>query len=193
MVLDIGLIQKEVQWMVDIILEFEGIIGAILGSVVTLIITDILQNQGKIKQYLMSYEAKVDTYEDVGCSQRGKEGDDIYGYGIKYEFQIYNGYKFPKIMRKFNIEFYKDKKLVMSIIPKDESNRRFSCGTSRVEDVEIANIQSYEITSYIHSAYIVNWEENFKKLNGVNRIALVYYDEKEKKHTIVLSEKEIDI
>ena len=43
--------------MVEMIMEFEGIIGAILGSVVTLIITDILQNRGKIKHYLMNYEA----------------------------------------------------------------------------------------------------------------------------------------
>ena len=179
--------------MVEMIMEFEGIIGAIIGSVVTLIITDILQNRGKIKHYLMNYEAKADTYEDVGCLQSGKAGKDIYGYSIRYEFQIYNGYNFPKIMRKFSVEFYKDKSLVMSIIPSDESTRRFFSGASRVEIMQIANIQSHEIFSYKHSVYVGNWEGEFKKLNGINKIALVYYDEKEKKHTIILSEKEIII
>ena len=58
--------------VVDILLEFEGIIGAILGSVATLVVTDILQRKGKIKQYLMFYEAKTETYKDVGCGQKGK-------------------------------------------------------------------------------------------------------------------------
>ena len=54
-------------------------------------LTAKIRNQQQIKTH---YETKVDTYEDVGCSQRGKEGNDIYGYSIKYDFQIYNGYKF---------------------------------------------------------------------------------------------------
>lgn len=59
-------------------------------------------------------------------------------------------------MRKFSVEFYKDKSLVMIIIPRDESTRIFSSGVSRVEDMEIANIQSHEIFSYVHSVYIGN-------------------------------------
>ena len=34
--------------IVKIIKEFEGIIGAILGSVVTLVVTDILKRKGKL-------------------------------------------------------------------------------------------------------------------------------------------------
>lgn len=177
--------------VVDILLEFEGIIGAILGSVAMLVVTDILQRKGKIKQYLMFYEAKTETYKDVGCGQKGKSDNDIYGYSIKYNFQIYNGYNFPKIMRKFSLDFYKDKVLVMSIVPKDESTRYFSCATSRADDMEISNISSHEIASYNHTVYIGNWEEEFKKLNGINKIELAYYDEKDKKQIIVLSKNEI--
>ena len=59
------------QNIICIIKEFEGIIGAILGSTFTLIITDILKKIGKLKIYLNNFEgrywynSKDDRYEQT--------------------------------------------------------------------------------------------------------------------------------
>ena len=65
--------------------DFQGIIGTILGSVTTLIVTDILKKRGQLKNYLVSYEAKFQTFRDVGCSMGGKRDEDFYGYSIKMQ------------------------------------------------------------------------------------------------------------
>lgn len=68
--------------------DFQGIIGTILGSVTTLIVTDILKKRGQLKNYLVSYEAKFQTFRDVGCSMGGKRDEDFYGYSIKYIIRV---------------------------------------------------------------------------------------------------------
>ena len=44
--------------ILNIIKEFEGIIGAVLGSIGTLIATDILKRKGKLNIYLMDFKGK---------------------------------------------------------------------------------------------------------------------------------------
>ena len=100
--------------------DFQGIIGTILGSVTTLIVTDILKKRGQLKNYLVSYEAKFQTFRDVGCSMGGKRDEDFYGYSIKYIIQIYNQSDTPKIMRDFRLIFYKNAKEQYSLIPDNE-------------------------------------------------------------------------
>lgn len=86
--------------------EFQGIIGAILGSVTTLIVSDMLKKKGKLKKYIIAYNDKFEKFKDVGCSMKGKSDDDFYGYSIKYILQVYNNSDTPKIMRDFKIVFF---------------------------------------------------------------------------------------
>lgn len=81
--------------------------------------------------------------------------------------------------------------VIITIIYKRSVHWIFFCAASKVDDMEISNIPSHEAASYEHTVYIGNCEEEFEKLNGINKIELVYYDEKEKKQTIVLSKNEI--
>ena len=116
--------------------DFQGIIGTILGSVTTLIVTDILKKRGQLKNYLVSYEAKFQTFRDVGCSMGGKRDEDFYGYSIKYIIQIYNQSDTPKIMRDFRLIFYKNTKEQYSLIPDNEETRRYSAHISHIDEME---------------------------------------------------------
>lgn len=61
--------------IINIIKDFEGVIGAILGSISTLIVTDFLRKRGKLKIYLMKYEGIYYT-NDSGVVRQVKGVED---------------------------------------------------------------------------------------------------------------------
>ena len=96
--------------IICIIKEFEGIIGAILGSTFTLIITDILKKIGKLKIYLNNFEgrywynSKDDRYEPTTSK---KYGTSIESFRFKFDIDVYNSSEIPKIMRDLKISILK--------------------------------------------------------------------------------------
>lgn len=169
--------------------DFQGIIGTILGSVTTLIVTDILKKRGQLKNYLVSYEAKFQTFRDVGCSMGGKRDEDFYGYSIKYIIQIYNQSDTPKIMRDFRLIFYKNAKEQYSLIPDNEETRRYSAHISHIDEMEVANIAPKEIQVLKQSIYVMY--HMLDKIQGADKVELQYKDEKDKNRKIILSNKVI--
>ena len=165
--------------------DFQGIIGTILGSVTTLIVTDILKKRGQLKNYLVSYEAKFQTFRDVGC----KRDEDFYGYSIKYIIQIYNQSDTPKIMRDFRLIFYKNAKEQYSLIPDNEETRRYSAHISHIDEMEVANIAPKEIQVLKQSIYVMY--DMLDKIQGADKVELQYKDEKDKNRKIILSNKVI--
>ena len=129
----------------QILKDYEGIIGAVLGSVATLLTTYFLHHRGKLKNYSIEYIARFETFRDVGCGMKGKVDEDIYGYSIRYRFEIYNGYDYPRVARKFLLNFYRNKKLIFSKVPTDELTRVYNQHISHAEKSELSNIPSHEI------------------------------------------------
>lgn len=175
--------------LIKLLLEFEGIVGAVLGSVATLIATELLKSRGKVKLYLKEFQGIYQTYGDVGAGQRGKTDNDFYGYNLKYTFQIYNGTDLPRIMRDFKVDFYKGDKIVYSDVPKNEETRRYSQHFSNVDEMEISNIYPREIQILKHSIYISS--ENLDKIEGATKIEMIFYNEKDKKRSLLLSTEEV--
>ena len=167
--------------------EFQGIIGAILGSVITMIVTDVLKKRGRLKIYLISYEDKFQTFKDVGCSTGNKRDEDFYGYSIKYTIQVYNKSDTPKIMRDFKLVFIKKTKEIYTIVPSDEETRRYSSHSTQIDTMEISNIAPKEIQSLNQSTYIMN--DMLDRLENTDKVELHYRDEKSKKRKIILSKK----
>lgn len=165
--------------------EFQGIIGTILGSVTTLIVTDILKKRGKLNNYLISYEDKFQTFEDVGCSMSGKVDEDFYGYSVKYVIQVYNKSDTPKIMRDFKLVFLKNMEEVYTIVPNDEETKRYSSHATHIDEMEICNIEPKQIQVLKQSIYVRY--EMLDRIEGANKVELQYKDEKDKKRKIILS------
>lgn len=159
--------------------ELEGVIGAVLGTVSTLIVTELLKNKGKLNCYINDWEAKFDTYGDVGCSMMGKTDDDLYGYGFSFELQIYNSCDVKRILRNITITFHKNGKEKLSIIPYDESTRRRTQISSKADKIKIVNIIPKEIIEIKLSGWII--EEDLYKLDNIDSIYIGFYNEKNKK------------
>ncbi len=179
--------------MLKIIKEFEGIIGALLGTISTLIVTEIIRKVGKFKHYLLEYNSKIDTYGDVGCYFSGKDKDNYYGYSIKYKFQVYNGYEEPQIMRDFKLKFFKNKKEIFFLVPRDETTKHLSDAGYRIDDVDIFNLKPKEIHSFHQSVYILESKEEINMLDGVTKVELSYLDNRDRIHKLLLSQEKIVI
>lgn len=174
---------------IKLMLEFEGIIGAILGSVTTLIATELLKSRGKLKLYLKDFVGVFQTYGDVGCGKLDKTDDDFYGFKLKYSFQVYNGTGLPRIMKDFKIVFYKGNKIVYSEVPDNEQTRENKQYYSTIDEMEVFNIYPREIQVLKHSMYI--HENDLIKIEGATKVEMIYFDEKGKKKSLLLSTNEI--
>ena len=79
--------------ILNIIKEFEGIIGAVLGSIGTLIATDILKRKGKLNIYLMDFKGKY--WEPIGTGTNPFNGVmDLADYSIE-NTSFYQDYENP--------------------------------------------------------------------------------------------------
>ena len=136
------------QNIICIIKEFEGIIGAILGSTFTLIITDILKKIGKLKIYLNNFEgrywynSKEDRYKQTTSK---KYGTSIESFRFKFDIDVYNSSELPKIMRDLKISIYKNKKFLKEVNVNDEETRRVVCRCITVDKTTIFNIPAKEV------------------------------------------------
>lgn len=140
--------------ILEVIKDFEGIIGAVLGFVSTLIVTDILRKKGILKIYLMEYEGIYYTNDKGEIRPMEDEKDIIMFFSLKYKIQVYNRSDTPKIMRNFKVTFVKDKKMVYSLVPKNETTRVYTSYSSKVDEMEVSNIIPREIQVLEHSGYV---------------------------------------
>lgn len=177
--------------ILQVLNEFQGIIGTIIGSVTTLIVTDILKKRGKLNIYLISYKAKFQTFKGVGCIRKDKEDGNFYGYSVKYVIQVYNKSDTPKIMRDFKLVFLKNMEEVYSLVPDDEETRRYSSHMTHIDEMEISNIEPKKIQVLKQSIYVMY--DMLDRIEGANKVELQYRDEKDKKRKVILSNKVITI
>ncbi len=174
--------------VINLIKDFEGIFGAILGSATTLIITDILRKKGKLKFYLMDYNGEYwyESKEKYYGPTKVKEcGQDIESYRFQFSLDIYNTSELPKIMRDLKIKVYKNKKLLISIPVNDEETRRYVCRSMTVDQTTIFNFNGKETVNITLGAEI---PKKFAEQLNNNSIVLKlnYKNEKNKNKYFII-------
>ena len=133
--------------LISIIKEFEGIFGAILGSITTFIITDILKKTGTLKLYLMKYECIYWYYDKIKktTSQLKTEDCEIDYCVINIIIDLYNSCEFPRIMRDVSLKVYNGKKLLGTFKVNNEDSRRMTeAKYFRVDNLNIVNVNAKE-------------------------------------------------
>lgn len=162
----------------EIIKEFNGIIGAVCGTISTLIVTQLLKKVGKLKIYPSNWNGALKTYGNVGCSMGGERDNDLYCYIFSFELDLFNTSDSFKIMRNISICFNENKKEKMKVIPDDESTRRVSACRSIADAIKIVNIAPKQIINLNLSGYIQ--KENLEQIMNVDAVFLKFYNEKDK-------------
>lgn len=169
------------QEVIYFIKEFEGIIGAVLGVVATLVTTDILKRIGKLNIYVMNSTGKF-YYNVDGLIQEEIESkeDELYGYNHKLVLNLYNSSDNPKILRDLKMNVFNEEKFLFSIDMQDEDTRRISAGMSRADNAKIYNIEPKVAIELNLSFYLT--KEDYRKINNNKKIRFVisYINDKNK-------------
>lgn len=167
------------QVVIKILSEFQGIIGATVGVIATLIVTSVIKNLGKIYIYFRDW--------GIEFYKMGGGGDHIISEinearycSFSFEMEIMNSSELPKALRDIKVRFYNsDNKLLVESIPQDESTRKISTGGSRIEPIKIINLPSKKMIYFNVGGYIKT--ENIKNLNKWKKVYFEAFDNRGRK------------
>jgi len=167
------------QVVIKILSEFQGIIGATVGVIATLIVTSIIKNLGKIYIYFHGWEIKFHKMDGVGGSITSKL-EEASSCSYFFEMEIMNSSELPKSLRDIKVKFYnRENKLLVEFIPQDESTRKVSAGGSKIDPIKIINISSKQMIYFNVSGYIK--AENIKNLNKWKKVYFEAFDNRGRK------------
>lgn len=180
--------------MIGILETYDGIIGAILGALATLIVTYVLRHVGKIKAYLIRFSIRNDYADTLNQGRKNEKavGDFLY-HTLEYEFELFNSSDTPKVCKNFRTEFYNKGRKVLIVNPKDEETRRRAAGAIWTDDALFYNIGAHEMIKLKQSCFITYYQEKYDVSNGYDSVKVLWTDEKEKENSLQILNEEIII
>lgn len=148
--------------------EYIGIIGAVAGSISTLLVMEGIHRIGGIKvfprevriKYHMNSNFKNSLYEEVKQPFR-----------LGYDLDIYNSGNIPNILHDFSLLFYKGSTLVLEDRPKSDGS--------------VLNVNPRQIISVTQ---VFDMDDFNNALVGITKIVLKYKTSKRRTRKFVLYE-----
>ena len=163
--------------MVELLIEFQGIVGAILGVVVTLITTDIIRRFGKIDIHMSKYKMEFlkrnsNEYGNVKDEVVNNFGDvDLFNYS--FELAIYNSSDINKSLFDVKIEFVDADNKVYAEIPYNQDKTQFTGHSWKHEEIDTIDLEPkrlklIRLNGWIHREKLVD-------LTTTTNISKVYF------------------
>ena len=90
---------------ISIIKEFEGIIGALLGVIITMLMNEYLKEKGNIKYYFDNLTINYKARGNYGNYMDVDKGEDYEGVEYRLDIQLYNTSESRKILRDIKLQF----------------------------------------------------------------------------------------
>ncbi len=163
--------------MIFFLKNFEGIIGALLGVIVTLVLTNLLRHLGKLYIYATEIKTEFTRLDGYGCM---KDCDILEAQYATFDLdvEIYNNSEVPKALRDFAFRFYCDKELLLEETPDDNRTAR-SNGHWLIRDgFYIYNLNPKTISRL--SFHLSLGEEDTSKIKKFNKIVISCKNHKHK-------------
>lgn len=165
--------------IIEIIKNYEGIIGALLGVIVTTILNEYLKSKGKINFYFLNFNRCFKGRGILGeyCEVYDVENADSFEY--EFEIQIYNSSDVNKIIREFEIEFICIDNRKIYSTPHNKDTIREYAGGFKTDELKILNLKPKEIIDFNICGYI--WDEEIlKSLAYIRKVNLIMKDSNNK-------------
>jgi len=169
--------------IMDIIKSYEGIIGALLGVIVTTILNEYIKSKGRLNFYSRNYENRFMKTGDYGHYTETDDIDNSERFEYEFEMQLYNSADINKIIRQIEIEFI-CKNGIITTKAYDESTRRLASSAIIKDELKVINIKPKEIIVLTISGYVDGKYEGEllpKEIKKVNLKAKDYRDKPIKK------------
>lgn len=163
----------------NIIKEFEGIFGVLLGVVVTMGSTELIKRWGKIYNYFDNWNASLYKQDSCGASIRTSLDDyeESYCYNYEFDMQIFNSSQIYKVLRDIKIEFVFENKSIFDI-PKDSATTRHLAYGVISDEIKSINLVPMQILNYKLSGYI---EKDRINMGDFRTIKKIYFHSKNHK------------
>ncbi|WP_079709820.1 hypothetical protein [Paraliobacillus ryukyuensis] len=127
----------------EVFLEYQSIIGTLLGVVVTLTSSQLLKNVGSLRIYVrlfdLEFRNNVDegwgSYQKLGAAEKNKASE----IQIQTTLEVYNSSEVPKVFRDLSLCIYKNKELLLKDKLYDKSTERNGKISYGIDDINIIN------------------------------------------------------
>lgn len=153
--------------MVDVLLEFKGVIGTIIGVILTLIFTEIKKRCGKINLNInkINFEYFTQSSNSFGAETKEKVcyTDNPNRFEYSADMVFYNSSEVPRNLYDIKIILSTEKGQKFEHIPKDENSGN---------KIGVVNIDPYRLFKCSVSGQITNKE--FEKLNRLGEVKRIY-------------------
>lgn len=164
--------------MEEILLNYQGIIGAItgtvLGTVSTLITTHILRNYGKVETTIFDIDFEKHDADPLNSHE---------GIRLNFKVKFYNMSESSKVLDDFEIIFLNDKNVeLLRIVPNDLDTFRTSQYSRHIDKLYFVNLSPKQLTLKKIGVYVSDKE--IEDLDSIKVIKLKYFNKRNKKHVI---------
>ncbi len=168
--------------MLETILKFQGVLGAVVGVIATLIVTHLLRHAGKIYIYFRNWDIKYFKVGEAGGSLETSNLDETEYCSYSFEIEILNSSEVPKVLRDITIVFYDNNKKLIEKTPNDESTKKTFVSGVKIGLLKILNLPPKQLIYRKVSGNIK--KEELKELAKHRKVyfeALTYKNKKIKK------------
>ncbi|MCI3922509.1 hypothetical protein MO973_19950 [Paenibacillus sp. TRM 82003] len=171
---------------IKLIESFEGVIGAVLGVAVTLILTFVLKNSGKLTIFPTENIIHYYNQDTYGQNKDCKiEIAKFTSFDIVLDF--YNGSEVPKVFRNLKIAFYKDKTLLHEDVLEDKTSERSTAYGRTMEEFTVLNFQPKTMTQV--SMHYGTYGEITDKIKSYNAFKITMSNQRNKRKTVFVYKK----
>ena len=157
--------------------KFQGILGAAIGVIATLIATSLIKNLGRILIYFRGWKMNVSKRDGAGGLEPATPLNANY-CDYSFEIELINTSETPRALREIKINFYDNRKLLLETIPKDDSTKKTSISGTVSNPLKIINLPPKQMVYYKVSGYIKT--EDIKILKEYKKIYFEALNHKKK-------------
>lgn len=133
--------------IISIVKEFEGIIGAILGVIATLITTKCLESWGRLEYYIDNVIINYYSSDDYGGYKGTQSMEDVEYIECEFRIEVYNSSDVIKPLKNIKTAIITENNYIESIVS-DISTHRISAAASKYDEVLLINYNPKEIKEY---------------------------------------------
>lgn len=162
-----------------IIEKFEGIIGALLGVIITMIMNEYLKSKGKIKFYFDNYKTRYMGRNEECCYAEVEVEEEYETFEYDFNMQLLNTSENKKILRDIKLQF-QIQGIVFESTPKDKDTNRRYAGGYKSDEINIINLKPKEITDIKVEGYISKREMDIIQLKDIDKVYFVAKDGNDK-------------
>ena len=170
--------------------EIIGVIGTLLGTVLGWVLSNLSQ-RGKLNIY-PTWRDEFRHNDGYGGMAKSRNQDEAKLFMYYLTLDLYNSSGEPKIMRKIEVAYFRDKHELFRDTPDDDSTGR-SNGAIRFYD-KILPITIPAKTVYTIKLHGGFWdsEDKFSQIWETNKVMLAYRDDRDKEKKIIIVKDDFD-